>query len=596
MPTTASADHSTVAVTPTSCTSPQKYNAILMPWPLAQDRDPSQKTLRCKFRYITKEAAWNACKQTHMCEGLVKDAGIECGHNKGRSYPFELRHGDIITQGVSQSTLTFICAHHHDALRRTQEERAATCRSFIAPPAVAHGRVISRGGSGALPLALPPRAVATFGPLAREEVPLNGEQTLLLRPPPPSPPPPPPPPSLPPPPPPSPPPPPPQPPSPPPLDVSRDVLYAVITSSATPQRCVTIRETWGAGVAAGLLTFYTDSDFGARVRASLAPAAVVALSNHSAGGESYEAAQHRMASLVLPHAYSRMETFGCSWLLLSDDDTFVWPRHLATLLAPLDPRERHWLGQECSGSFTRRAQERVVWFCGGAGTAMSLAFVRAAACVAPLCIQLASAYAPYDQRLGICLRNHLKTTVADRPEFNSQPPHFYATALGRKQRPHGFGQPITFHYLRAERDEPFEATWRREEFESRTVALAAREAAILKREASVEAREAAIRRREQQISPEREAERHQKPQAWSAYTSPDEHYRALWMLASAVNGRAGSGAGGIAGDGAGGGAGEGKGIRKGMRKGIRKGGSRKGAGAQLSAEAPREKGRTQVKG
>ena len=535
--------------TTTSCLEPTRKLGMLMLWPLQQDKDPSKTEVRCAFRFTGQEAAWTACQQEALCDGVVRDKGIECG-GKGKVRRFELRRGPVITTRVPMDIATFGCLHHIGSLTREREARSARCsalRTAANPPALAPA--VARAQ---------PWIVSARGRLPHQRNVSNATEPSPPSPPPPPPPSPPPPP----------PPPPPSPPSPPPIDISRDVLYAIITSSGTSQRCVTIRETWGGSVGSGLLTFYSDLPANEALQRTLHPAVIIPLfvvpnvteptatnaatvdgklsGKHRGGktrggaaalGESYEQAQHRMASLVLPHAADRMRALGASWLFLADDDTFVWPRHLGPILSPLNPRQWHWLGQRCQSRAGLGKQAVLTqWFCGGSGTAMSLSFARAAACVAPLCVEFALKIAPYDQRLGLCLQHHLQRTVTDRPEFNSQPPHFYATRKGRNERPSGFGLPVSFHYLRAERDEPFEVNWRREEFESRTSAIAARELAIAKREEAVISREAAIRRREQQISAQREEERRRKPQAWSAYTSPEEHYRALWMLAAAADG------------------------------------------------------------
>merc|ERR1719446_83199 len=79
---------------------------------------------------------------------------------------------------------------------------------------------------------------------------------------------------------------------------------------------------------------------------------------------------------------------------------------------------------------------------------MSYPLVVVAACVAPACTREALTEVPYDRRMGVCFEQHLKISITDAPEFNSQPPFFYATQTGKRDRPYGYGKPATFHYVK----------------------------------------------------------------------------------------------------------------------------------------------------
>jgi hypothetical protein len=54
--------------------------------------------------------------------------------------------------------------------------------------------------------------------------------------------------------------------------------------------------------------------------------------------------------------------------------------------------------------------------------------------------------------MGVCFEDLLHVKVADMPEFNSQPPFFYATRQGLVDRPSGFGGAVTFHYIKTPKE------------------------------------------------------------------------------------------------------------------------------------------------
>lgn len=211
------------------------------------------------------------------------------------------------------------------------------------------------------------------------------------------------------------------------------VYYAVLTMHRNHfTRCSTILRTWGSVVPAGHLIFYSDQPDETRTLP------VVALSNVTG----YEDAQDRFTYLIMPHALERMEILSCNWLAWLDDDTWVWPENLVHLLAQHDPTTWVWLGQKCPVLRGSHA------FCGGAGFAMSYPLVKTAACIAPACTDRARVEIPYDRRMGVCFERVLNLRITDVTEFNSQPPFYYMTAKGQKDRPKGFGHPATFHYVK----------------------------------------------------------------------------------------------------------------------------------------------------
>lgn len=240
----------------------------------------------------------------------------------------------------------------------------------------------------------------------------------------------------------------------------------------------------------GQIIFYSDQPM-PRGDQSLP---VVALSNVT----TYADAQDRFTYLIMPHAVQQMKKRSLTWLMWIDDDTWVWPKNLHRLLRMYDPTRWVWLGQTCP--FFRQKQA----FCGGAGFAMSLPLAQVSACVAPLCTKHAALEIPYDRRMGVCFADLLRVKVVDRPEFNSQPPDYYATETGKKDRPAGFGRAVTFHYLKTPGVLPAEIKATEARLRDQEKTLAEREASLTHREAAVAAREADLRKAEARV-------RHQEP-------------------------------------------------------------------------------------
>lgn len=231
--------------------------------------------------------------------------------------------------------------------------------------------------------------------------------------------------------------------------VPRPFFVILTTYRNHRTRCRAILDTWGGGLATEDLAFYSDAPD------PVLP--VVVVSNDT----SYEGAQDRFTYRVIPDAVARMERERHNWLVVLDDDTFVWPENLRRVLASRNPCESVWLGQACSpqddaeGPTRSEPYRDFPAFCGGAGFAMSLPVAREASHVAPQCAEFAASEVPYDRRMGVCLQGLLDLAVEDTPEFHSQPPLFYAgsdpptpPAAGRRERRRDFGRAATFHHLR----------------------------------------------------------------------------------------------------------------------------------------------------
>ena len=199
------------------------------------------------------------------------------------------------------------------------------------------------------------------------------------------------------------------------------------TAANHGSRCRTVIATWGRYIPTGQLVFYSDRP--------AATAGVPIVAHGIDAPISYAAAQARFIYDVFPDVAYRMRITGSDWLFYCDDDTWVWPEHLAPLLEGRDPDRWVWLGQRCSAEH----------YCGGAGFVMSRHAAHATAAIAPRCRLFQRKES--DARLGACLKGVLNRTVEDAKEFNSRPPGYYATPNGLRDRPYGVGAAVTFHYV-----------------------------------------------------------------------------------------------------------------------------------------------------
>ena len=103
--------------------------------------------------------------------------------------------------------------------------------------------------------------------------------------------------------------------------------------------------------------------------------------------------------------------------------------------------------------------------CGGAGWAMSVPLHTQLVGVLPGCAQRyfepilrhsistnrRAVETESDRFFSRCLMYDLNVSIVDRSEFNSQPPLFYETPEGTVDRPRGYGNAATFHYLTVSR-------------------------------------------------------------------------------------------------------------------------------------------------
>jgi hypothetical protein len=168
-------------------------------------------------------------------------------------------------------------------------------------------------------------------------------------------------------------------------------------------------------------------------------------------------------------ALSTALSLGTKWTLVADDDTFVVPRNVLRVLQPYTASKHVLVGQKC-GPLGHAPEPRAI--CGGAGWAMTTPLHRRLARALPGCAARYFSHGSWppgapgalkpnrnprlvetqsDRFLSRCFTHELNVSLTDRAEFNSQPPLFYETGLGRQDRPRGFGTAATFHYLTAKR-------------------------------------------------------------------------------------------------------------------------------------------------
>jgi hypothetical protein len=124
------------------------------------------------------------------------------------------------------------------------------------------------------------------------------------------------------------------------------------------------------------------------------------------------------------------------WLMVMDDDTFVSPPNLASVLSEYDSQQPVMIGQTC--------QDR---FCGGAGYVFSRALFEKFPTFIVECHR-----PPQNTNSDItvprCITAKTGVRPTDRKEFNSQSLHFYTSSKGLDDRPQGYGRAATFHYIR----------------------------------------------------------------------------------------------------------------------------------------------------
>lgn len=138
-----------------------------------------------------------------------------------------------------------------------------------------------------------------------------------------------------------------------------------------------------------------------------------------------------------------------------DDDTYL-VRHTFERLVRTLPRDGRdvFVAQPCGPRFASGWRS----FCGGAGWLISVQLAARLVAALPECMRAYPEEVEYDRLFARCLGATLNVTPTWNDGLHSQPPLFYyATASGRRQRPKGLREPITFHYLSQRRHRELDA-------------------------------------------------------------------------------------------------------------------------------------------
>jgi len=125
------------------------------------------------------------------------------------------------------------------------------------------------------------------------------------------------------------------------------------------------------------------------------------------------------------------------WIMVMDDDTFVSPPNLESLVSEYDAQHPFMIGQATCGQ----------GFCGGAGFVISKALFNQFPSFIKECHSTWTV-SQSDQFVPQCIKKRTQVQMIDRKEFNSQPPEFYFTKHGYHDHPLGFGRAVSFHYIR----------------------------------------------------------------------------------------------------------------------------------------------------
>lgn len=277
----------------------------------------------------------------------------------------------------------------------------------------------------------------------------------------------------------------------PPRTFMADTFTAIMTSEVYhATRCRVIKATWTLFVPPTHYMFYSDVDD------PTLPAIAMKVAKYPSASDEKSSDRLKRLSLAqrkwlpaLVHAYGVAARLGTRWTMVVDDDTFVVPENVERVLMDFNPSRSVLVGQKCSCpgcgfaipeyAAARRAQT----MCGGAGWAMSTPLHKrllwslsycearysehmylAGSSISAAGFLLGNDFKPgkaiprafvdvetqSDRFLGRCFYEVLNVTIVNRREFCSQPPWFYWTPAGERDKPDGFGSPATFHYVKGE--------------------------------------------------------------------------------------------------------------------------------------------------
>jgi hypothetical protein len=214
-----------------------------------------------------------------------------------------------------------------------------------------------------------------------------------------------------------------------------NILFLVVTTRKYHDtRVRAVRQTWANSLSSKVF-FFTDGDGDSPQFVNL----------HISSG--YHSASLKNV-LALVHAWTYLGGQAADWVMVSDDDTFVYVDSLRQFLRDKNPSEN-----VCYGNKLNHYPELpdLIYPSGGAGYVLS-------------CCALASLQIPLHQcrlypfsdvTVGVCMTD-AKTRFVAAPGFNSQPPEVaYPELDSEKLKAQGFRgvepHPITFHYVQPDR-------------------------------------------------------------------------------------------------------------------------------------------------
>ena len=270
-----------------------------------------------------------------------------------------------------------------------------------------------------------------------------------------------------------------------------DTFTAIMTSHVYhATRCRVIKATWTLFVPSTHYIFYSDVDDPALPAIAMKVAKYPSQSDESSSDrlKRLSLAQRKWLP-TLVHAYGVAARLRTRWTMVVDDDTFVVPENVECVLTDYDPTRSVLVGQKCTcpgcgfAIPEYAAARSAKTMCGGAGWAMSTPLHKrllgslsycearysdhmylAGSSISAAGFVLGNDLKPgkaiprafvdvetqSDRFLGRCFYEVLNVTIVNRREFCSQPPWFYWTPSGERDKPDGFGRPATFHYVKGE--------------------------------------------------------------------------------------------------------------------------------------------------
>jgi hypothetical protein len=233
-----------------------------------------------------------------------------------------------------------------------------------------------------------------------------------------------------------------------------NIIFLVVTTRKYHDtRARAVLRTWANGLD-GQIFFFTDGDGDSSQFVNL----------HISSG--YHSASLKNV-LALVHAWNYLGGQTADWVMVSDDDTFVYVDRLRQFLRDKNPSEN-----VCYGNKLNHYPElpELIYPSGGAGYVLS-------------CCALASLQIPLHQcrlypfsdvTIGVCMTD-AGTRFVPAPGFNSQPPEVAHPELKSLDFRSLDQHPITFHYIQPDRMVELDAQELKEKEQARPSSLQAKQ-------------------------------------------------------------------------------------------------------------------------